>query len=487
MTELERKAHLLRRFSFGAGRCELDRFPTTSAATLAKLLSEDKTPDSFTISPWQFSAQADGKLDTNSYHMGPWWALRMVMTQCPLTEKLTLFWHDHFAIEAEKVGEAPTMASYLEVLRTKGRGKFRDLLKAVMTQGAMLWYLDGHISHKTKPNENLAREIFELFTMGEGSGYTETDIRELSRAITGWSLHYMGSYMEMPYDKVKERADGARMAINNVCYVPALHDDGTKTILGKSQRFTWDEALDHIASHPQTARYIATKLWSFYAYPDPEPAVIERLMKVWKQTDGEIKAILKAIAEAPEFWSEKCVRSMPKSPADWVVGNLRNLDLAPILYALHKKPEKDITPVVKELRDAANTAYYLMSQQGLQLLFPPDVSGWKWGEGWLSADTSAKRIRSGDAIYWGGGDARPISVHTANLLKTKFAVTDVPTLVDAYLALVDAEVTPEQKALMVERCTKAGGMGALAKPNSAAGLFSTLSRLVCAVPAYQLA
>lgn len=486
MTERERKAHLLRRFSFGAGTCELERYPATSAATLQKLLSEDTSPDTFMISPWQFLAQADGKLDTNSYLIGPWWALRMVMTSRPLTEKLTLFWHDHFAIEAEKVFEAPTMASYLEILRAKGRGKFRDLLKAVMSQGAMLWYLDGHVSHKTKPNENLAREIFELFTMGEGAGYTENDVRELARAITGWSMHYMGSYMEMPYEKVKERADGARMAINNVCYVPALHDDGVKTILGKSQRFNWDEALDLIAGHPATAKYICAKLWSFFAYPDPEDAVLVRLTDAWRKSDGEIRAVLKAIADAPEFWGPRCVRTLPKSPADWVVGMFRSLDLAKVMHALYEAPKEEVTPIRKELRDSANAVYYLMQQQGLQLLFPPDVAGWNWGRGWLSADTSAKRIRSADPIYWGGGDGRPIAVHTAALLKSKFKVTDSSSLVDGFLALIDAQLAVDQRAVLVDRCEKLGGLAAMEHKDRAANLLATLSRLIGAAPEYQL-
>ena len=486
MNELEKSAHLLRRFGLGAGHYELSRYPGGSKATLEALLSDDKSPDGLGIDPWQFLTQPDGKLETGSYHLGPWWALRMVLTKTPMTEKLTLFWHDHFALEGDKVGEAPMMRAYLETLRTKGRGKFRDLLKAVITQGAMLLYLDGHISHKTRPNENLAREVLELFTMGEGSGYTETDIKELARALTGWSMHYMGSYLDEKYEVTKKRADGARMAMSNACYVPALHDDGGKTILGKSGRFTAEEALDLIASHPKTAEYICGKLWTFFAYADPAPTVISKLTAVWKKTDGDIRSVLRAISEQPEFWADRCVRQMPKSPVDWTIAGFRSMGLHEPLMAKHKTPVPDSTPIEKELRDLGNTAYYLMQQQGLQLLYPPNVAGWNWGAGWIGADTSAKRFKSGDGFFWTGGETRPYAVQTAAKIKKDFKVTDPTSLVEAFLSIFDGVVTPEQRASLIATCEKRGGVKALDDKNQAAGLFAGMSRVLFAVPQYQL-
>ncbi len=486
MNERERTAHLLRRFGLGAGYCELARYPQGSKATLNALLNDDKTADPNGVNPWQFLAQPDGKLDTGSYHLGPWWALRMVMTRSPFMEKLTLFWHDHFALDGEKVGEAPTMYAYLDVLRTHGRGKFRDLLKAVMTQGAMLMYLDGHTSQKTHPNENLARETFELFTMGEGAGYTETDIKELARALTGWSMHYMGSFLDEPYDRTKKRADEAHMALNNFCYVPALHDDGVKTILGKSARFTGEQALDLLADHPKTAQYICGKLWSFFATPEPAPAAVAKMVAVWKQTDGDIRAVLKSIADQPEFWADHCVRQMPKSPVDWCVSMFRSMDLAAPLVAKHKTPSKDATPVEKELLEIGNTVYYMMSQQGLQLLYPPNVAGWNWGPGWIAADTSIKRFRSGDGFFWAGGESRPYAIQTAAKIKSAFKVTDSATLVDAYLELFDGKTTPEQRTALVATCDKLGSVKALENKDQSANLFTMMSRLLFAIPDFQL-
>lgn len=486
MTERERKAHLLRRFGLGAGHFELARYPAKAKETLRALLDDDRSKDGLDLDPWRFLRQPDGKLETGSYQLGPWWALRMVLTRTPMTEKLTLFWHDHFALDGDKVSEAATMSAYLQTLRSNGRGKFRDLLKAVMTQGAMLMFLDGHISHKTKPNENLARETFELFTMGEGSGYTEHDIKELARALTGWSMHYMGSYLDEKYEITRKRAEDARMAMSNVCYVPALHDEGGKTILGKSGKFTAGEALDLIASHPKTAEYICGKLWSMFAYPDPPKSVLTNLVGAWKKTDGEIRAVLQAIAEQPEFWSDRCVSQMPKSPADWCVAAFRAMDLYAPMMAKHKSPVPDSVPIEKELRDLGNMAYYLMTQQGLQLLYPPNVAGWNWGTGWIGSDVSAKRFKSGDGFFWSGGDPRPYAVRTAERLKADFKVSDPATLIDAFLAIFDGSVSQEQRAAMISACEKRGGVKALENKDQSAGLFASISRILFAVPEYQL-
>lgn len=481
MTELEKKAHLLRRFGLGAGTAELARYPGDSKATLETLLNDDKAKDGFAIDPWQLFLNAEGKVDTGSYHLGPWWALRMVLTQTPMTEKLTLFWHDHFALDGEKVAEGPTMLAYLDVLRTKGRGKFRDLIQAVMTEGAMLTFLDGHTSHRTRPNENLARETFELFTMGEGSGYTERDVKELARALTGWTMHYMGSYLDEPYERTKKRADDAHMAMNNFCFVPALHDAGHKTILGKSAAFTGESALEWLCDQPQTAKYICGKLWFFFSgHPAPE-SVLAKLTASWKKTDGEIRAVLRSITDQPEFWAD---RSLPKSPVDWCISPFRAMDLGPSLMAKHK-PFDPFTPkeLEKELVDVANNAYYQMQQQGLALLFPPNVAGWNWGQGWIGADISVKRFRSVDAFFWTGGDSRPYAVQTASLLKER---KDSAAIVDSFLSLIDAEITAEQKAPLIAICDKFGGPKALENKDLTAGLFATMSKILFAIPTYQL-
>lgn len=484
MDEVAKTSHVLRRLGLGAGRQELAKYPKGSKATIDALLNDDQVDDAFDLDPWRFMRQDDGKLETGSYIVGPWWALRMVLTKAPAKEKLTLFWHDHFALDGDKVGEGPTMLAYLDVLRSKGRGKFKDLLKAVMTQGAMLLYLDGQTSHRIRPNENLARETFELFTMGEGSGYTEKDIKELARALTGWSMHYMGNFLEEKYEQTKKRADENRMALQNFCYVPALHDEGVKVILGKSANFSGEEALDWIASRPQTAKYICTKLWAYYAYPDPEPKVVEKLMAAWKASDGEIRAVLRAIVNQPEFWSERCVESMPKSPADWIVANFRAMDLREDVLKGHVAGASE-KAIEKNLRELAGTIYYLMAQQGMQLLYPPNVAGWNWGAGWLGADTSVKRIKSSDGLFWTGGETRPYAIRTVALLKGK-GVTDPASIVDGFLELFDARISPEQKATLVGVCEKRGGMKALENKDQSANLFAGISRALFACPEYQL-
>lgn len=484
MDEREKTAHVLRRLGLGAGQQELRRYSKGSKAAIETLLNDDKVDDGYSLDPWRFMMQEDGKLETGSYTAGPWWALRMVLTKAPAKEKLTLFWHDHFALDGDKVGEGPTMLAYLEVLRSKGRGKFRDLLKAVMTQGAVLQYLDGQTSHRIRPNENLAREVFELFTMGEGSGYTERDIKELARALTGWSMHYMGNYLDEKYEVTKKRADENRMALQNFCYVPALHDEGQKTILGKSANFTGVAALDWLADQPQTAKYICTKLWTYYAYADPAPALIEKLMAAWKKSDGDIRTVLRAITQQPEFFSDKAVHAMPKSPADWVVANFRAMDLRDPMLKDHV-PGKEGKPIEKNLRDLGNTAFYLMSQQGMQLLYPPNVAGWNWGTGWIGADTSVKRIKSSDGFFWSGGESRPYAIRTSALLKER-QVADPASLVDGFLEIFDARISAEQRASLVGICEKRGGVKALDHKDQSAALFASISRALFACPEYQL-
>lgn len=487
MDEIEKKAHLLRRFGLGSGHFAMkDVIAKTSAQVVDQMLNDQQIPEKFPVSFWEFAAQPDGKVESNSYVLGGWWALRMLMTQRPFQEKLTLFWHDHFAIQTEKVYEAPMVAGYLEVLRAKGRGKFRDLLKTVMKQGAMLMYLDGNISNRLHPNENLAREILELFTMGEGSGYTETDVKELSRALTGWTLHYMGLYTDEPYERTRDRAIKARMSINNFCFVPALHDNGQKTILGKSARFAGDNALDWICDQPQTARYICGKLWTWFAYPNPEPAVINALVEAWKKSDGDIRTVLATIVKRPEFWTDQAVSSMPKSPVDWYVSMYRSLNLAPILVALRGTPVSDLTPIRKELRDAGNGLHYLMGLQGQSLLNPPDVAGWEGGESWLTSDNFVRRVSSSDALFWGGGEERPMAVLVSNLIKAEFRPASAEDIASAFPKMFGLQVSDALRNTLSTTCEAAGGMKAFETKNGTANLFARLGRVAFAAPESQL-
>ncbi|MBX7134856.1 MAG: DUF1800 domain-containing protein [Fimbriimonadaceae bacterium] len=486
LSDRDRIRHLLRRFGLGAGRAEMKRYePLGVKGTLTALLDDDKTDEQFDISPWEFATQDDGKIDSGAYHLTGWWALRMLVTRRPCQERMTLFWHDHFAVDYEKVYEAPMMAGYLDVLRKHGRGKFKDLLWAVFEQGASYAYLDQHSSNRIHPNENYARELLELFTIGIGN-YTEQDVRESARALTGWSIHYIGTGGDVPYEQLRLAAAKTGIGVNNPCYVPALHDDGEKTILGQTKRWDAKSLLEMLAEHPKTAEFICRKLWDWFAWQEPTADTMKRLVGAWKRSDGEIKAVMKAIADAPQFWEPADVARKPKSPIESVISLYRCFDLGDIIALLHGKPKTPYTPVKKELREAAGGLAYLMGLQGMILLLPPNVGGWEWGKAWINPAISIERIKLGSFVFWSGGEDRPM----ASLLAAKILQDDKPAnpeqLVIAMADILDCELSAEMRPVLVEAATKHGGVEALKDKNRAAQLFAETSRVMFGLPSFQL-
>ncbi|MBX3119151.1 MAG: DUF1800 domain-containing protein [Fimbriimonadaceae bacterium] len=486
LTEGEKIRHVLRRFGIGAGRYVRQPYEKLGYdGTVRALLYDDTVDEGFPVSPWSFATDDTGKIDPAAYRLAAWWGLRLFMTKRPLQEKLAVFWHDHFALDYEKIGELPTMASYLEILRTHGRGKFRDLLKAIFHQGALYVSLDNHASNKIAPNENFARELFELYTMGVGN-YTEKDIQEAARALTGWSLHYLGTGIETRFDILRETAARHEMGVLNVCYVPAIHDEGEKTIFGKTKNFTAEEVLDLAADHPATAKYICRKLWNWFASMEISNSTLERLTRAWKQSDGNIRAVLTAIVEDPEFWSTQCVGQLPKSPVDFTAGLYRCFALGPGLLDAYGKPKDDFTPVPKTMRDGGAGLHYLMTLQGMSLLLPPNVAGWDWGEAWLSTDSLLQRVKLSGVIFWGGGEDRPFAVLMAAKLLTDDKVKTPDDIVVGLADILDVPLTTDRRALLVEACTKHGGLAALSEKNRAANLFARLSQIMFGIPEFQL-
>lgn len=486
MTEREKVAHVLRRFGLGAGKFEVDQYEKLGVkGTIDRLLNFEKVDEQFDISPWSVAMQSDGQLYRDAYQMGTWWALRMLMTERPLQEKLALFWHDHFAVSGDKVFEGPTMLRYTEILREKGIGKFRDLLTAVSKHGALVGYLDANTSTKIHPNENFAREMFELFTMGVGN-YTEQDVKEAARAFTGWSLHYAGLGDETPYEKQADLAARKGMSMLNFCDVPEFHDDGEKAILGKKGRWTGQDVLDLLADRPETGRFICKKLWEFFGYANPEPQVLEALANTWKTTGGDIRSILRVMTERPEFWSDKCVRTLPKCPVDYTVAMFRAIGVRPILRSFRKTGVNEYEPVKEDLRKIAQGAYYLMAQQGMTLLFPPNVGGWEWGGSWITANNSVLRVNHAVMLFWGEDKNRPVAVLMAEHLKTIGKTNTASEIVDAVADVFDASLTSQDRDVLIEVCSKAGAASALNEKDQAANLFANLTKIMFASPSFQL-
>ncbi len=269
-----------------------------------------------------------------------WWLDRMLRTPRPLEEKLTLFWHGHFATGEEKLRDYRKIALQLETLRRGASGSFADLLVAVSKDPAMLVYLDASQNVRGAPNENFGREVMELFTMGVGH-YSEDDIREAARAFTGWG----NDDLSFVFDRDK-------------------HDDGVKRFLGREGRFDGDDILAIILEQPQTGIYIATKLYRFFVREEVSPAFAERLGALLRDGNYAIAPFLRTLFLSEDFYCEASVGTHIKSPTELIVSTYRKLGLTAL-------------PGIPDPHTVGRTL-------GQVLLNPPTVAGWGEGRSWIT-------------------------------------------------------------------------------------------------------
>ena len=292
----------------------------------------------------------------------------------PLTERMTLFWHNHFTSSQQKVRYAQLMFRQNALLREHALGNFATLLHAASKDPAMIIYLDSATNRKDKPNENFAREVMELFTLGEGH-YTEADIREAARAFTGWSLEQ---------DTVEFRNR------------PFLHDFGEKTVLGQRGRFDGDEVLDILLAQPRSAEFIVGKLWREFVSPDPDAAEVRRIAAAFRDSRYDIRTALCELLLSPLFWQEDHRAVLVKSPVEFVVGSLRQFDL----------------PV-----DDAASLSMVMAGLGQNLFAPPNVKGWPGGEAWINSATLLARKQFVERLFRTEEAFRP-SAESAPMMDT---------------------------------------------------------------------
>ena len=273
-----------------------------------------------------------------------WWVEEMLVTDQPLVERMTLFWHNHFTSSLQKVRFAPAIYFQNVLFRREALGNFATLLRAVARDPAMLIYLDGVRSVARQPNENFGRELLELFTLGEGH-YTEADIKAAARAFTGWSIDpNTGAF-----------ADHAQQ-----------HDGGEKAFLGQTGRFGGDDIISILLRNPHTAETIVRKLWLEFVSLKPDPGEVTRLAAVFRTGGYEIKPLMRAMLLTPAFRDPANRGGLIKSPVDLIVGSARVLGL-PV-------PEK--TGLVR-----------MMQGLGQVPFDPPNVKGWAGGESWISTYT----------------------------------------------------------------------------------------------------
>lgn len=277
-------------------------------------------------------------LETN--RVAYWWANRMVASNAPLQEKMALFWHGHFASNEDKVRDYRKLLNQLELFQVKGTGNFRDLTIAVAQDPAMLSFLDAGKNVKGAPNENFAREIMELFTMGVGN-YTEKDVREAARAFTGWN--YVDTKFVVNADQ---------------------HDAGPKTFLGKTGSFDGVQVIDIIMEQKVTGEFVGGKLYRFFVREDLDPALQAKLGDVLRSKRYEIAPFLERLFLSKDFYSQSSVGAQIKGPVELAVSTYRRLGLKE-------------APGVPDFNSATGAL-------GQRLLAPPTVAGWAQGRSWIT-------------------------------------------------------------------------------------------------------
>jgi uncharacterized protein (DUF1800 family) len=386
-------AHLYRRAGFGAHPDEIDRATTAGyQATVESLLAGLRAPDpagdavalpdlgTATVpgaapadpAARQAAARQRRAVEHLRYlALQRWWLDRMIATSTPLREKLTLIWHGHFATAFQKVHYASLMHRQNQVFRSLGAGSFEALTQAVAKDPAMMLWLDTETNVAGHPNENFARELMELFTLGIGN-YSEVDVQEAARAFTGWSL-VPGSFQFV--------------------LRPGRHDTGTKNFLGQSGNFDGTDIVHLVTHQPASARFVVAKLWSHLAYPvttaDP---VVSALAPAYAR-DLNVTALLRSILMHPAFTSDTAKQGLVKQPVEWVVGMARafglNADLQPA-----GTPTASATGPTAGLtrRPTASGILTLLAQEPFD---PPNVGGWPQNAYWLNTATSLARLQAG--------------------------------------------------------------------------------------------
>lgn len=285
-----------------------------------------------------------------------WWVRRMATAANPVVEKLTFGWHNHFATSASKVRSASMLLGQNETLRTLGRGSFLDLAEAMVKDPAMLVWLDGQKSTATAPNENLAREFMELFALGHGGGYTETDVKEGARALTGWTV---------------SRADGSAR------FVARRHDARPKTLLGTTGDLDATGFVTVVLGHDASAPFVVGRWWRLLAgAAGPPPDALARIVAA-HGPGRDLRAMFAALFTDPAFVT--ATGSVVMSPVEWVVGSMRALSLT--------ADDPTVRKAVAAMRSLGQVPFN-----------PPNVSGWPSGQAWLSTAAATTRVRTATTL-----------------------------------------------------------------------------------------
>ncbi len=418
-------AHLLRRAGFGALPDEIQHFSALGfAGAVNELLNPQNVPDDL-----------DQRLQSLNLDLTTvpgqqqWWIMRMLYTKRPLQEKMALFWHGLLTSSYQKIGGRRNYRFILNqntFLRDHAFDTFDNILLGITLDPAMMWWLDLRLSKKNAPNENYARELMELFTLGVNGGYTQDDVHNAARALTGVILQRDGT----------------------VVFDPNQHDAGQKTLLGQTGTFDYRDVIRIVAAHPAAGPHLSTRLLQFFVNESPSDADVKTLSDVYYASGHNVQDVMRALLMLPSFQAASSYRARLKSPAEFTIGAVRQLQIASQGQGLA-------------------TAMELMGQ----ILFaPPNVAGWPGDESssvWMNTGTWITRVNLIEAILQAGAQAIQ-GIISSNHLTT-------PDLVLNYFtnSLIDGQISPDRVQTLRAALTN-GATGTSVDPAGVAGMLYLL-------------
>ncbi len=369
--------HLLSRTGIGVSPTQLKRYSQlTRHEAIDSIMADFKTQPDTDMPDWvnqplpHYHARADmsandralfnNERDSELAQLKQWWTLEMLQTSSPQTERMVVFWHDVFATSYYDTDhQSLAMARQNQTFRRLGMGSWSELLKAMIRDSALLEFLNAGSNHKDSPNENLARELLELFTLGEGN-YSEFTVKEAARALTGHDT---------------ERSH------NLAFYVKTWQQDrGVKNLFGISAPHTGDDLIDQILKQPEAARYLSTRFWNAYiSDAEPDPAWLDHIARVFRESNYQIRVLYKEMLASDAFWSAEHRGAMIKSPVDIIVGTSRSLEYPKYLW---------------------HQVSGWLASLDMELFAPPNVSGWSEGGAYVTPGRLLNRIKVVDDLVF---------------------------------------------------------------------------------------
>lgn len=426
----ENAAHLLRRAGFGGTGQEIaDAVRDGLDATVDKLVDYESIS----------TAALDARITrqalnlTNFGGITRWWITRLIYSPRPLEERMTLFWHDHFATGASKVNQAELMLKQNQLFRTHALGNFTNFTIEVSKDPAMLIWLDNFTSRKESPNENYGRELLELFTLGQGF-YSELDVYSAAKAFTGWTF---------------------RRSTYEFQFVPQWHDDTQKDFLGRVGNWNGDDVVKIACGEFAHGRLITSKLFGLFAYENAPPAVVDPFAEIYINSGTDVKVLVRAILKSEAMYSPQALWSRIKSPIDHAVIAARQLLL-------------DNDTLARSMSGA-------LTIEGQTLFNPPDVAGWDGGLAWINSGALLSRMNLSNGLA--------ALVHVSQLTAGE-TVTTPAQLVDVFLRRLGP--VPVNPAVREEMIRYVSPNGALPTGNSLVIKGRGLAHMILSLPEWQM-